>query len=102
MGDMYVGLGFEELYGDYELDGKLDLQRPKITEMKRNLHNHSQRREAYLDLYATGHPCPSWRQVAEVLRHVGLRHQADTVESTYVQGTRIVSMHQLSVTVMEL
>jgi hypothetical protein len=64
----------------------LDLPSAKIAEIDRNLHTPSQRKEAYLDHYATGHPCPSWRQVAEVLRGVGLDHQAHTVESTYVQG----------------
>ena len=83
-----------------QLDEELDLPRPKVAEMKRNLHSPSQRREAYLDLYATGHPCPSWRQVAKTLRQVELYHQADTVESTYVQGTRIIPMHPLSVTVI--
>ena len=71
------------------LDEWLDLPRAKVAEMKRNYRSPSQRRDAYLDLYVTGHPCPSWRQVARVLRDVDLRHQADVVESTYVQGTRI-------------
>ena len=77
----------------------LDLPESKVAEMQRNLHIPSQRREAYLDLYATGHPCPSWRQVAKALRSVRLYHQAATVEITYVQGTRIIPMHPLSVTV---
>ena len=74
-------------------DVELALPESKVAEMKRNLHSPSQRIEAYLDLYATGHPCPSWRQVAEALREVDLYHQADTVESTYVQGTRTIPMH---------
>ena len=82
------------------LDKELDLSHAKVAEMKRNLHSPYQRREAYLDLYATGHPCPNWRQVAKALRGVGLHHQARTVESTYVQGTRIIPMHPLSVTVI--
>ena len=65
----------------------LDLSRSKIVEILRNYHSPSQRREAYLDLYATDHPCPRWRMVAELLHGVGLPHQADVVESTYVQGT---------------
>ena len=80
MDDYYVGL----------LDYWLELPESKIAEMKRNLRSPSQRREAYLDLYATGHPCPSWRQVVNALHEVELYHQADTVESTYVQGTRII------------
>ena len=77
MGDKYL---------DY-LGGWLDLPQSKVDEIKMNYHSPSQRREAYLDLYVTDHPCPSWRQVAEVLRRVDLYHQADVVENTYVQGT---------------
>ena len=101
MDDGYVGLDGKigvDIYG--QLDKRLDLPHPMVAEMKRNLCSPSQRREAYLDLYATGHPCPSWRQVAKALRRFGLSHQADTVESTYVQGTRIIPMHPLSVTVI--
>ena len=71
------------------IDYRLDLPESKVTEIRRNYHSLSQRRDAYLDLYATGHPCPSWRQVAEALYGVGLLHQAYVVESTYVQGTII-------------
>ena len=96
--DMYVGLGvFSTLI---QIDGELDLPWSKVDEMKRNLHSPSQRREAYIDLYATGHPCPNLRQVAGALHSAGLHHQAATVESTYVQGTRIIPMHPLSVTVI--
>ena len=82
MDDDYV-----EIYDD--LDYQLDLPKSKVDEIDRNYHSPSQRRDAYLDLYATSHPCPSWRQIAEVLRGVDLPHQADVVESTYVQGTII-------------
>ena len=94
---VYVGLGVEFVN---QLDGNLDLPKSKVAEMKRNLHSPSRRREAYLDLYATGHPCPSWRQVAEALRKVDLGRQADTVESTYVQGTRIILMYPLHVVII--
>ena len=80
-----------------QLDVELDLPQSKVAELKRNYHSPSQRRDAYLDLYATGHPCPSWKQVAEVLRNFDLYHQADVVESTYVQGTRMIPIHSLSV-----
>ena len=69
------------------LDKYLDLSQSEIIKIDGNYHSPSQRRNAYLDLYATGHPCPSWRQIVEVLRGVDLHHQADVVESTYVQGT---------------
>ena len=58
----------------------------KTDEVKRSFHSPSQGREAYLDLYATDHPCPSWKQIAGTLRGVGLSSQADMVETTYVQG----------------
>ena len=87
--DKYVGLG-GGLPALAELDELLDLPRSKIAEMDRNLRSPSQRKEAYLDLYVTGHPCPSWRQVAVALRGVCLPHQAAIVESSYVQGTRII------------
>ena len=58
----------------------------KADEIKRNFHSPSQRREAYLDLYATDHPIPTWSQVAETLRWCGLPSQADMVENTYVHG----------------
>ena len=79
----------------FGLPYQLDLPGSKVDKMKRNYRSPSRRRDAYLDLYATGHPCPSWRQVAEVLRGVNLYHQADVVESTYVQGTRIIPIHSL-------
>ena len=85
MDDMHVGIG--EYVPFVQLDGYLNLPRSKVFDMQKNLRSSSRRREAYLDLYATGHPCPNWRQVAGVLRHVHLYHQANTVDSTYVQGT---------------
>ena len=80
MNDSYIGI----LSG---LKGQLDLPGSKAAEIDWNYHSRSQRREAYLDLYATSHPCPSWRQVTQTLRCFKLFHQADVVESTYVQGT---------------
>ena len=74
--------GYSDLLGF-----NLELPQSKRDEIKRNYHSPSQRREAYLDLYATDHPCPSWRKVAEALRSVLLHHQAGVVESTYVQGS---------------
>ena len=97
MDDIHVGIGGRLMR---ELDEWLGLPKSKVAKMQRNLHSPSQRREAYLNLYATGHPCPSWRQVAVALRSVRLPHQADTLESTYVQGTRIIPMHTLSMTVI--
>ena len=87
MDDAYIDIVYPGL------DDRLDLPESKVAEMKRNYHSPSQRRDAYLDLYVTTHPCPSWRQVAEALRGVFLDHQADVVESTYVQGTRIECTH---------
>ena len=76
-----------EAKNDISLGVWLELPQSKSDEIKRNYHSPSQRREAYFDLYATDHPCPSWRKVTKVLRNVHLPHQADMVMSTYVQGT---------------
>jgi hypothetical protein len=65
----------------------LGLPESKRDEVKRNFHSPSQRREAYLDLYATDNPCPSWSEVALALRGCGLPNQAGMVKNTYVQGT---------------
>ena len=67
----------------------LRLASSKTDDIRKNYHNPAQRRDAYLDLYATDHPCPSWSKVARLLCEVGLRHQSDEVERTYVQGTVI-------------
>ena len=83
----------------FGLPRQLDLPQSKVDEVKRNYRSPFQRRNAYLDLYATGHPCPSWRLVAKGLHEVGLLRQAAVVESTYVQGTRIMPMHSLFVTI---
>ena len=79
----------------------LDLPESKVAEIKRNYHSLSRRRDACLDLYATGHPCPSWSQVAKALRSVALYHQAGVVESTYVQGTIIHSLSDEVTTVVQ-
>jgi hypothetical protein len=65
----------------------LDLPGTKTDEVKRNFHSPTQRREAYLDLYATDHPCPNWSRVARALHVCGLHSQADVVKNTYFQGT---------------
>ena len=68
----------------------LRLPSSKTDDIRKNYHNPAQRRDAYLDLYATDHPCPSWSDVARVLHlDVGLYDQSAEVERTYVQGTVI-------------
>ena len=67
----------------------LDLPDSKRIKIMRNYQSPTQKREAYLDLYVSDHYSPSWREVAEVLRGVGLPHQADEVERTYVEGSII-------------
>ena len=79
-----------EVVGDDEDIGDwLDAPRSKVAEIEANYDSHLRRREAYLDAYANHHPCPSWKQVAVSFRSIGLFHQADEVESTYVQGVYI-------------
>jgi hypothetical protein len=83
----------DELIIELQLDEQFDVPSAKVTEIERKLRSRSQKREAYLDLYATGHPCPSWRQVAEALHGVGLPSQANTVERTYVQGRLLLLIY---------
>ena len=74
------------MVGDEDIGNWLDLPQSKVDEIKINYDSPLQRREAYLDLYATYHPYPSWKGIAMSLRKIGLFHQADKVESTYLQG----------------
>ena len=69
--------------GDY-----LGLPQSERDKIKKNYHSPTQRKEAYLDLYVHQHPCPSWREIARVLRRFSLRQRADLVENTYVRGTQ--------------
>ena len=64
-----------------------DLPNSKRSEIETNYHSPAQRREAYIDAYIDDHPCPSWKNVIDVLRFSELRRQADEVERTYVRGT---------------
>ena len=76
----------DEYYVDC-IGGLLELPVSKRNEIRRNYQYPTQKREAYLDLYVSNHYSPSWRLVAKVLRGVGLNHQADEVERTYVEGS---------------
>ena len=69
--------------------GGLDLPAYEADEIKKNYQSPTQRKEACLDLYVHQHPCPSWQQVARVLRQYPfyLNQQANFVENTYVKGT---------------
>ena len=71
---------------------ELQLSWSKSSKIKKRYQNLTRRKESYLDLYVSDHPCPSWRQVSVALRSVGLPHQADEVERTYVEGS-IVYRH---------
>ena len=69
--------------------GGLDLPQSEIDRIQKDYQNPIQRKEAYLDLYVHQYPCPTWSQVAGVLRHwVDLPQQADLVEKTYVKGAQ--------------
>ena len=74
-----------------ELGGKdcLGLPQSEITRIQKDYQSPTQRKEAYLDLYVHQHPCPTWNEVARILRYeVYLHQQADLVENTYVKGTQ--------------
>ena len=87
--ELFAAMDDDYVKIDRGLEYLLDLPVSNVAEIDRNYHSPFQRKDAYLDLYATTHPCPSWSQVAKALRYVDLRHQADVVESTYIQGTII-------------
>ena len=78
----------EDEYVDF-IGERLDLPYSKTDEIMRNYQSPTQKREAYLDLYVSDHPCPSWRQVAKALHCVDLHNQAVEVERTYVEGSII-------------
>ena len=84
-----------EIVDDEDIGNWLELPESKVNEIKISYESPFRRREAYLDLYATHHPCPSWKHVARSLRSIGLFRQADEVKSTYVQGT-CINMHNNS------
>ena len=67
----------------------LDLPNSKINAVGGNYRSLTQRRDAYLDLYTSNYPYPSWKKVAEALRGVDLHRLASVVERSYVQGTII-------------
>ena len=66
----------------------LGLPQSEIARIQKDYQSPTQRKEAYLDLYVHQHPCPTWRQIAKVLRswRVDLPQSADLVENTYVKG----------------
>ena len=70
-------------------EGYLYLPLSEIDRIQKDYQTPSQRKEAYLDLYVHQHPCPTWNEVARILRYeVYLHQQADLVENTYVKGTQ--------------
>ena len=71
-----------------KLGGRYCLPQSEIDKIQRSYQSPNQRKKAYLDLYVHQHPCPSWRDVARILRNFKLPQQADLVENTYVKGTQ--------------
>ena len=74
----------DEFGGEYFLG----LPQSEIDRIQKDYQSPTPRKEAYLDLYVHQHPCPTWSQVAGLLRRVKLPQQADLVENTYVKGTQ--------------
>ena len=70
----------------------LRLPQSEIDRIQKDYQSPTQRKEAYLDLYVQQHPCPTWSNVARILRQVKLPQQADLVENTYVKGTITVRL----------
>ena len=72
------------------LGGDLDLPQSERDRIQKDYQSPTQKKEAYLDLYVHQHPCPTWHQIAKILRDIPfiLPLQADLVENTYVRGTQ--------------
>ena len=65
----------------------LDLPQSETARIQKDYQSPAQRKEAYLDLYIHQHPCPTWSQIAVILRNcANLCQQAALVENTYVKG----------------
>ena len=66
----------------------LGLPQSEIDRIQKDYQSPTQRKEAYLDLCVHQHPCPTWSQIAWILRdrRVNLPQQADLVVNTYVKG----------------
>ena len=71
----------------------LSLSQFEMDRIGKNYQSSTQRKEAYLDLYAHQHPCPTWIEIVGVLRWFNLHQSADLVENTYVKGKRVGSFH---------
>ena len=74
----------------------------KIRQIQRNYCNPVERKEAYLDLYAYDHPCPAWKDIAEILRLFNLSKQYDLVNETYIKGMTycmIAYLHNKSISI---
>jgi hypothetical protein len=71
-----------------KLGGKqyLSLSEFEIDRIEKDYQSSTQRKEAYLDLYVHQHPCPTWIEIAGVLRWFNLHQPADLVENTYVKS----------------
>ena len=82
--ELFAPLDPDKLGGD----DYLGLPQSDMDRIQKDYQNPTQRKEAYLDLYAHQHPCPAWSWIARVLNSVNLRQQADLVDTTYVKGTQ--------------
>ena len=70
-----------------KLESYLRLPQPEIDRIQKDYQSPIQRKEAYLDLYVHQYPCPSWSQIAEVLRYgIVLPQQAAFVKNIYIEG----------------
>ena len=67
----------------------LELPQSEMARIQKDYQSSARRKEAYLDLYVHQHPCPTWSDLAVILRNCdNLRQRADLVENTYVKGTQ--------------
>ena len=78
--DLYIGPSRKSI-GE-----ELGLPESALKEIKKSYQSGIKRKESYLDTYTNHHPCPSWKEISDVLGRYHLYQQAGEVENTYVQG----------------
>ena len=73
---------------DKSIGRMLGLPQSALEEIRSSFQSATERKDAYLDTYSHHHPCPSWREVADVLKPCDLYQEAREVKDTYVKGMR--------------
>ena len=79
--------------GGNDIGEWLGLPESVLEEIRRSYQNWAKRKDAYLDTYAHHHPCPSWKEINEILQEYSLHQQAEEVKNTYVEGMHYILLY---------